>query len=354
MSCCDVTTKEPAIQTIGAEESLRFDRRGALKGIAGAAGAVAVMSSGLARAQSGKVRLAFCGQLLCVVPYEVTRARGHFADEGLDFELVYTRGGSAAMQALIGGAVEYCGSSFDVAIQAYARGAKIQRFASTGRLPLFALAVAPGAKSEIGEVKDLEGRTVGVSALGNADHTILLYLLTQAGADTSSVRFAALGTNLYDALRLRQVDAGMVQEPALSLIKQEGGAELVNVMDIEDARRYLGGPYEFMGVSVRSEEREARLEEMRAVARALAKGLADTRTIPVVEVIAALPKELVAGGDRAQLAAILERYRTSLYPESVAIDPSACNRAADALKTAGVLESSVEVAGLLDLAAVGG
>jgi NitT/TauT family transport system substrate-binding protein len=45
---------------------------------------------------------------------------GHFKAHGLDVELVYTRGGNAAMQALIGGAVDYAGTSLDVAIQAYA------------------------------------------------------------------------------------------------------------------------------------------------------------------------------------------------------------------------------------------
>ena len=37
--------------------------------------------------------------------------------------------------------------------------------------------------SQIRSIKDLEGRTVGVSALGNADHALTLYLLQQAGAD---------------------------------------------------------------------------------------------------------------------------------------------------------------------------
>ena len=166
--------------------------------------------------------LAFCGQLLCVIPYEVTRARGHFADEGLDVRLVYTRGGNVAMQALVGGSVDYAGTSFDVALQAFAHGAKIARFASTGRLPLFALASAPKMAKEIRTLKDLENRTVGVSALGNADHILVLYLMTRAGADPNRVRFATIGTNLLDALRLGQVDAGMVQEPALTLITRRG------------------------------------------------------------------------------------------------------------------------------------
>ena len=50
------------------------------------------------------------------MPYEVARSAGIFKKHGLDVELVYTRGGSAAMQALVGGAVDYAATSLDVAI----------------------------------------------------------------------------------------------------------------------------------------------------------------------------------------------------------------------------------------------
>jgi NitT/TauT family transport system substrate-binding protein len=354
MNCCEVPPDDFGEVADGPGIDLLVSRRSALKGLAGALGGAAALAGGLAHAEDKKLRLAFCGQLLCVVPYEVTRARGHFKAEGLDVELVYTRGGGQAMQALVGGAVDYAGTSFDVALLAFAKGAKIRRFASTGRLPLFALATAPKAAGDIKSLKDLEGRTVAVSALGNADHSLLLYLLKKAGADTSKVRFAALGTNLYDALRLGQVDAGMVQEPALSLISAGGGGTLVNVMELHDANHYLGGAYEFMGVAVRAEERDARLEEMRRLARALAKGLEDTRTIPIEEVVVALPRELIAGGNRPQLLQILERYRKSLYPETVKIDVAAAERVAVAQKDAGVLTTPVELGTLLDTAVIGG
>ena len=122
------------------------------------------------------------------MPYEVARTGGHFKNHGLDVELVYTRGGSAAMQALVGGAVDYAATSLDVAIKAYANvGADIRRFAVTGRLPLFAVVTAPKTASTITTIKQLEGKTVGVSALANADHALTLYLLKQAGADAGKV-----------------------------------------------------------------------------------------------------------------------------------------------------------------------
>src|SRR3546814_14972775 len=94
-------------------------------------------------------------------------------------------------------------------------------------------------------------------------------------------------------------------------------------MDLDDAHRQLGGAYEFMGVSVRAEERDDRLEEMKKIAAALEKGLADTRTLPPEEIIAALPSALLAGGNQDQLEQIIARYRKSLYPEKVTIDRDA-------------------------------
>jgi NitT/TauT family transport system substrate-binding protein len=349
MDCCTrltpPTPPEPGAGGVG--------RRAALGGLTGAA-ALAGVGGAAAQAQGTRIRLAFCGQLLCVVPYEVAKARGHFRAEGLEVELVYTRGGSQAMQALVGGAVDYAGTSFDVALQAFANGAQIRRFASTGRLPLFALAAAPRTAGEIRDIRSLEGRTIGVSGLGNADHVLVLHLMKRAGADTARSRFAAIGTNLYEALRRGQVDAGMVQEPALTLVQEAGGRVVFNAMDIGDANRVLGGAYEFMGVAIRAPERERRLDEMRRLARALAAGLRDTRTIPVEEVVASLPKELVAGGDWGRLGVMLERYRGSLYPDDVRIDPAAAGRVEVSQREAGVLTKDVDLAALLDRAALEG
>lgn len=353
MSCCErlvLETRKPE------SKKLAVGRRAILKGAAATAGGVALLagSSGALHAQLKPVKLAFCGQLLCVIPYEVTQDAGLFAEQGLDVELVYTRGGNAAMQALVGGAVDYAGTSFDVALQAFAQGAHVARFASTGRLPLFALAVGPGSASQINDIKDLQGHTVAVSGLGNADHTLLLYLLEKAGADKTKVAVAQMGTNLFDALRVGHVEAAMVQEPALTLITEAGGKSLVNFMNLDDANRHLGGPYSFMGVSVRTAEREQRLDEMRKLATALEKGLQLLQTMPVPKIVDALPQELIAGGNRPQLEAIIERYRASLYPTSVRIDVPSDERVAESQRVAGILKPEVDVHGVLDLDVVEG
>src|SRR4029077_7609083 len=166
MSCCDETTARVPPTDVS--------RRSILKGAAVITALVPTASR--SEAQGRSIKLAYCSQLLCGVPYEVARSGGHFKNHGLNVELVYTRGGTAAMQALIGGAVDYGATSLDVAIQVYANvRADIRRFAVTGQLPLFALVPAPRAAAQIRTIRDLEGKTVAVSGLGNADHALTLY-----------------------------------------------------------------------------------------------------------------------------------------------------------------------------------
>lgn len=347
MSCCDESTA----RVPDAEVS----RRHLFKGAALIASVVPAMrpAGAQAQAQQKQIKLAYCSQLLCGVPYE--RSAGIFKDHGLDVELVYTRGGNAAMQALVGGAVDYAATALDVAIQAYANvGAQIRRFAVTGRLPLFAVVTAPGKANEIKSIKDLEGKTVGVSALGNADHALTLYLLKDAGADPGKVRFATMGVNLLEALRQGQIDAGVVQEPALTLLKAAHARVIVNGMDLDDAARHLGGAFEFMGVAARAEEVEKRRPEMIALAKALADALQAVHKMSGVELVAALPKEMTAGLDRREFAEILAARRDALYPDSVAIDLDAAKRVEHALEVGGLVKPGADIAGLMDTTIAGG
>ena len=346
MSCCDETTARVP--------STDFSRRALLRG-ASVAGVIPVARAGGAQAQGKQIKLSYCSQLLCGVPYEVARTEGYFKNHGLDLQLVYTRGGNAAMQALIGGAVDYAATALDVALQAFVNvHADIRRFAVTGQLPLLAVVTAPKAANQIQSIKDLEGKTVGVSALGNADHSLTIYLLKQAGADPAKVQFATMGVNLFEALRQGQIDAGVVQEPALTLLRRADARVLVNAMDIDDARRYLGGTYEFMGVAVRGKELEQRRPEMVALTAALADSLKALRGMSGEQLTAALPKEMTTGLDLKELGDILEHRRDALYPETVRIDVDAGKRVEQSLIAGGLIKPGANIAGLYDTSIAGG
>jgi NitT/TauT family transport system substrate-binding protein len=153
MGCCDETTARVPDTDVS--------RRSLFKGAALIASIIPAVRSSRSLAQGRQVKLAYCSQLLCGVPYEVARSSGIFKNHGLDVQLVYTRGGTAAMQALIGGAVDYAATSLDVAIQAYANvGADIRRFAVTGASPCSPSSPLPGLPARFNQSRiSKEGRS---------------------------------------------------------------------------------------------------------------------------------------------------------------------------------------------------
>jgi NitT/TauT family transport system substrate-binding protein len=357
MGCCDEDHALPVRPGLTSADLAAPDvsRRSVLQGVVAVAGLVtAAGPAGAQQKELKKIKLAFCSQVLCIVPYEVARAHGHWRNHGLDVELVYTRGGNAAMQAMVGGAVEYAATALDVAVTAYAKGAEIRRFATTGRLPLFALVTATGKAGAIKDIKDLAGKTVAVSALGQADHSLLLFLLSRAGVDKDKVEVATLGVNILEALRQGQVDAGFVQEPALTILAGAGARTLFNAMDLADAQKYLGGPYEFMGVAVRAKEVEARREEMMQVAKGLDDALKAIPKMKPEDIVGAIPKELLAGANVEVFREVIAKHRTSLYPDKVTIDIDSSQRVIDTLKVAGILKPDVDLRGLHDTTIVKG
>ena len=352
MDCCETDGFKPPIKIRERPTLSRtVKRRAVLTGMATAAGSAPFLASAAkaSAATRGTIQLALCGQILCVPPYEISRDAGYFRDEGLDVQLVYMRGSTEATQALVMGLVDYAATSFDDVLQAFNRGADIRRFYSTARVPLQALVVAPNRVTEITSFKDLEGRMVGIVSRGSFSEALTLFLMKKEGADGKKIEFIVLGPNIYEPLRLGLVYAAWVGEPALSLLNQLGGRALVNLMETSEAEKYLGGRYEFMGVSVRAAEIATRREQMRALARALDKGLSRLQKVKPEEITKALPQELLAGVDIAPLNNIFARYRASLYPTEGTEDVAACQRVADTLKFTGLIRPEVKAEQVLDL-----
>src|ERR1700730_17024070 len=191
MDCCETDGFKRPVE-IREKPALEktVKRRGVLKGAALVAGAAPFVASGVktGAAKSPTIQLPFASELLCVPPYEVTRDGGFFRDEGLDVQLVYMRGSTAATQALVGGAVDYAATSFDDVLQAFNRGAEIKRVYSTGRLPLRPLAIAPHRVSEFTSFKALEGRTNEMVTRGGMSEAQTLFLMEKAGADGKKVQ----------------------------------------------------------------------------------------------------------------------------------------------------------------------
>jgi NitT/TauT family transport system substrate-binding protein len=288
-------------------------------------------------ARQDPIELAFCSQVMCILPFEVARQRGFFAADGLDVTLTYMRGGTQAMNALLAGSIEWIGTGFDLVVQAVAKGREVVTIASSSRLPFFALVASPRERS-ITSVKDLAGKKIGVGNLGTTDHLMAQYVLVKEGVDPASVEFVASGPNLYEQLARGQVEAGMVQEPALTLVERAGGAVLVNFMRLEDSQRVLGGPYQFMGLHTRPEVLLTKADTAQKLIRGLVKANQWILASPGDAIVKAAPEELVAGGDVEVFAAALDRYKRDLYPSDGRLVLDAVQRVIDVQQRTGAIE----------------
>jgi NitT/TauT family transport system substrate-binding protein len=292
-----------------------------------------------ADAVTESIDLPYCSQVLCGVPLEVGVRRGFFEAEGIKVNLVYMKGGALAMQALLGGSVDFVGTGLDVLVSAVAAGKQANMIASLSSLPFFALVTAP--KSDISSIAGLRGRTIGVANINTTDHLLARYLLEKNGIAADAVSFAPLGPNLFDGLRTGQVNAGLVQEPALTRLQDLGGTVLVNFMDRTQVDQLLGGPYQFFGLNTRPEVLTKRPETAAKLVRALTRTNDWIRANPGSAIVDNLPGQLLTDADREIFARRLDAVRTNLYPASLVIDKSSVQRVIDVQTAAGTLAKSV-------------
>jgi len=289
-----------------------------------------------------KIDLAFCSQVLCIVPYEAARQRGFFAAEGLDVNIVYMRGGAQAMNALLSNSIDWIATPMDLVAQAAAQGKNVRMLVSTARLPFFALVSSPKAP-DIKDVQHLAGKKIGVAAVGTTDQLLARYLLTKAGVDPDSVEWAVLGPNLYDVLLQGQVEAGMVQEPSLTLLQKAGGKPLVNFMNLKDTQQWLGSAYQFMGLNTRTDVLETQADVGGKLVRALVKANQWVLGSPGSRVVDVAPPEIVSGGDIQTFADAIDRYKVDLFPADGKIAVDAVQRVLDVQLSSGALKQDAGV-----------
>ena len=291
-----------------------------------------------------KLDLAFCSQVLCVLPFEVARQRGYFEEGGLDVNLIYMKGGPPAITALLAKQLDFVGTPIDLVVRAADEGKPLVMVTSTSRLPFFALITAPGQAASVQSIADLKGKKVGVGAAGSTDELLLRYLLVQNGLTPEDVESIPLGPNLFEQLMSGQVDAGMVQEPSLTLGQREGSRVLVNLMNLKDTQEKLGGAYQFMGLNTRPDvlEDPNKVAQLQALSRGLVRANQWMLGVPGAEIVKFAPEELISGNKAEVFAATLDAYKADLYPGDGRIDAEAVARVIDVQRKAGLIAEGKE------------
>ena len=154
--------------------------------------------------------------------------KGIFEKQKLDVDLSPTQGGAATIPALVSGDIQVGGSnvvslllgaSKDLPIKVIASGTKAQ---AEGSKDFGAIVVGKG--SDIGDVKDLAGKTIAVNTLNNVAEVVVKASLEKHGVDPESVKLVEVPfPEMAPGLAKKSFDAAFSIEPFVTLTVQQGG-----------------------------------------------------------------------------------------------------------------------------------
>ena len=292
-----------------------------LRRIVAVAVLLAVLVSGGAPASRAaeKVTVGVGGVALMVyLPTALAKAKGYFAEEGLDVEILDIKGGgSQAASALIGGSVDFSANAIDHAIKARTRGKTLIAVHSHVRLPVMGLVVANKYRGEIKSIADLRGRPVGVTSPGSQTHMVLGFLLAKSGLKADEVKVVGAGGNTMPlALEKDSVHAGMMVDPFFTVfLKQGKGYALVDMFTTRGTLEAMGGEVQGTTLLTRPDVIAKRPATVQKMVNALVRANKLIVASSGEELARALPRELA--GDPALYAESFEHAREAFPPDSL-------------------------------------
>jgi len=165
-------------------------------------------------------------------PSWVTSDKGIWKKHGLGVELVFLRGGSRTVSALIGGSVDFIFGSDLGVTTAILQGASLTRVGVTTNTLGYSLVTQPNVKT----MRDLKGKIIGITPGRDAAYARVVKLLRDNGMDASKdVTFLSVGDG-GPAARVAALSAGVIHAtmftPPSDLISERAGMKVLTKIDV--------------------------------------------------------------------------------------------------------------------------
>ena len=165
-------------------------------------------------------------------PSWVTSDKGIWRKQGLDVELVFLRGGSRTVSALIGGSVDFIFGSDLGVTTAILQGASLTRVGVTTNTLGYSLVTQLSVKT----IRDLRGKIIGITPGRDAAYARVVKLLRDNGMDASKdVTFLSVGDG-GPAARVAALSAGVIHAtmftPPSDLISEKAGMKVLAKIDV--------------------------------------------------------------------------------------------------------------------------
>jgi NitT/TauT family transport system substrate-binding protein len=189
------------------------------------------------------------------MPVRIAQELGIYKKYNLKPELVTVDSGPAGVAAALGGSIDFIEPPTDQIIQNQAKGVDLKIVVGNETSHFYALIVRDGvptpreSEGYVGVMKDLEGKRIGVNALGSTTHLMTEVLLEEAGMSPDDVRFVAVGSanTALASWEAGKVDAVMGFTPFREIVEAAGTGRAVLDMskgDGPDIFTQMGGAFE--------------------------------------------------------------------------------------------------------------
>jgi NitT/TauT family transport system substrate-binding protein len=283
------------------------------------------LATGAASAQ-GKVKVSVAvggAGCLCYLPTVLAKQLGEYDKAGVEVELINFKGGSQALQAVIGGSADVVSGYYDHCVNLAAKGQALQAFVVYDRFPGMVLAVSPESGKDIKSIKDLAGKSVGVSAPGSSTDFFLKYLLAKSGVDPNSVGVVGVGLDAtaVAAMEHGKVNAAVMLDPAVTLL-QNKFKDLKTLSDTrtqKDTLDVFGGEYPGGALYTRADWIAKNEATVQKLTNAILNTLKWIHSHSPEEIMAKMPEDLV-GPDKALYLAALKNT-IPMYSTTGKMDP---------------------------------
>jgi NitT/TauT family transport system substrate-binding protein len=180
-----------------------------------------------ARAQSPPLRVGSTPNDSYAEPF-YAQDEGFFTRTGLNVEVHPFATGAAVTTALAGNAIDVGITNPISLANAVEHGFDFAFFAVAAIYNRNESALCVAADSPIKSAKDLEGKTVGTTAIRDSNSLYVVAWIDQAGGDSSKVQLVELPFSaMAPAIRRGTVAAAPIAEPSLSVAKNEGGIRIL-------------------------------------------------------------------------------------------------------------------------------
>jgi NitT/TauT family transport system substrate-binding protein len=165
-------------------------------------------------------------------PSWVTSDKNIWRKQGLDVELVFLRGGSRTVSALIGNSVDFIFGSDLGMTTAILQGANLTRVGVTTNTLGYSLVTQPSVKT----IRELKGKVIGITPGRDAAYARVVKLLRDNGMDASKdVTFLSVGDG-GPAARVAALSAGVIHAtmftPPSDLISEKAGMKILTKIDV--------------------------------------------------------------------------------------------------------------------------